>query len=72
MEDYLANVTVIIVLTSSATVIPFTLSLESDSVLENAGFVTALIMPTEPPPNDVVITVSTSPFTATETGNSEV
>ena len=27
-------------------------------------------MPTQPPPNDVVITVSTSPFTAT--GNSEV
>ena len=59
---YLADVTVI---SSSATEIPFTLSLASDSVLENAGFVTALISPTLPPPNDVVITLSTSPFTAT-------
>ena len=63
---YLADVTVI---SSSATEIPFfTLSLASDSVLENAGFVTALISPTLPPPNDVVVTLSTSPFTAT--GNS--
>ena len=52
-------------LSSSATDIRFTLSLLSDSVLENAGPITAIITPVEAPPNDVVLSVSTSPFTAT-------
>ena len=49
----------------SATEIQFTLSLLSDSVVEGAGPITAIITPIEAPPNDVVLSVSTIQLTAT-------
>lgn len=43
---------------------PFTLTLVDDTVIENAGFATAVITPSGVLPDEVVISVSTNPLSA--------
>ena len=48
----------------STAVFPFTLTLVDDTVIESAGFATAVITPSGVLPDEVVISVSTNPLSA--------